>query len=294
VTEDPVGFVGLGHMGGALAQNLVAAGFPLVTYDPAGAANSPAQAVFVPSVAEVARRASVVVLSLPDGAASEQVAQEVANTESRRVTHLVDTSTIGLVAAGAVDSVLADAGIEYVDAPVSGGIAGARARSLMVMYAGGDAACAAVASVLAGLSDRGHRVGERPGMGQAMKLANNFLSAMALATTSEAIAFGQSVGLEIGTMLDVLNSSSGQNTATSDKFPNHVVTGHYGAGFTNALMAKDARLFVDAMHSRQLETVFGELATSVWERFAADQPGADFTRIFPYVSGQLSGSESLG
>jgi 3-hydroxyisobutyrate dehydrogenase-like beta-hydroxyacid dehydrogenase len=282
VTEDSVGFVGLGRMGRALADNLVAAGFRLVTYDLAGPGRNPPDAAFVASVADVARRASV------------EVAHQLAGTDDRRTGHVVDTSTIGLVAAGAVDSVLADAGVGYVDAPVSGGVAGARSRSLMVMYAGGDAACAAVAPVLAGLSDRRHRVGDRPGMGQAMKLANNFLSAMALAATSEAVAFGQAVGLEMSTMIDVLNSSSGQNTATTDKFPNHVVTGRYGAGFTNSLMAKDARLFVDAVHSRQLEPVFGELAALVWERFAADQPGADFTRIFPYLSGQSSGRLSLG
>jgi 3-hydroxyisobutyrate dehydrogenase-like beta-hydroxyacid dehydrogenase len=294
VTGDPVGFVGLGNMGGALAQNLVEGGFDLVACDVAGPARCPAGAAFVETAGEVAARAAIVVFSLPDGTASEQAARELAATDDRRVAHVVDTSTIGLVAAGAVDSVLADAGVTYVDAPVSGGVAGARSRSLMVMYAGCDTACAAVAPVLAALSDRRHRVGERPGMAQAMKLANNFLSAMALAATSEAIAFGQSVGLEMSTMLDVLNASSGQNTATTDKFPNHVVTGRYGAGFTNSLMAKDVRLFVDALNSRHLEPVFGELAASVWERFAADQPGADFTRVFPYLSDQSSGRLSLG
>jgi 3-hydroxyisobutyrate dehydrogenase-like beta-hydroxyacid dehydrogenase len=294
VSEDPVGFIGLGSMGRVLAENLLDAGFHLVSYDRAGPGRNPAGADSMATVADVARRAPVVVLSLPDGPASEQVAHQLAHSDDRRTTHVVDTSTIGLVAAGAVDSVLAGAGVGYVDAPVSGGVAGARARTLMVMYAGRDSACAAATPVLAGLSDRRHRVGERPGMGQAMKLANNFLSAMALAATSEAIAFGQSVGLEMSTMLEVLNSSSGQNSATTDKFPNHVVTGRYGAGFTNSLMAKDVRLFVEAVQSRQLETVFGEQAASVWERFAGDQPGADFTRIFPYVSDQSSGRLSLG
>ena len=76
-------------------------------------------------------------------------------------------------------------------------------------------------------------------MAQALKLANNFLSATALAATSEAIAFGLSVGLDMGTMIEVIDGSSGQSAATSDKFPNHVLTGRYGAGFANSLMAKD-------------------------------------------------------
>ena len=76
-------------------------------------------------------------------------------------------------------------------------------------------------------------------MAQALKLANNFLSATALAATSEAVAFGVSVGLDLATMVEVLDASSGQSAATSDKFPNHVVTGRYAAGFANTLMAKD-------------------------------------------------------
>ena len=162
----------------------------------------------------------------------------------RRTTHVVDTSTIGVVAAREVDGLLAAAGLGYVDAPVSGGVAGARARTLNVMYAGSDEACRAVEPVLAGLSDRRRRVGERPGMAQALKLANNFLSATALAATSEAVAFGVSVGLDLATMVEVLDASSGQSAATSDKFPNHVVTGRYAAGFANTLMAKDLALYL--------------------------------------------------
>ena len=130
---------------------------------------------------------------------------------------------------------------------MSGGAAGARARTLAVMYAGSPAACAAAEPVLAGLSDRRYRVGDDPGMAQALKLANNFLSATALAATSEAIAFGTSVGLDMATMLEVLNASSGQSSATSDKFVNHVITGRFASGFLNTLMAKDVRLYLDAV-----------------------------------------------
>ena len=82
-------------------------------------------------------------------------------------------------------------------------------------------------------------------MAQALKLANNFLSATALAATSEAVVFGLSVGLDMATMLEVIDASSGQSAATRDKFPNHVPTGRYGAGFANSLMAKDLRLYLE-------------------------------------------------
>jgi 3-hydroxyisobutyrate dehydrogenase len=227
----------------------------------------------------------VVVLSLPDGGASEKVARAIVGAAGRRTAHVVDTSTVGVAAARIIDGLLAADGIGYVDAPVSGGVAGARARTLSVMYAGPDEACAAVDGVLAGLSDRRRRVGDRPGMAQALKLANNFLSATALAATSEAVSFGVSVGLDMETMLDVLNASSGQSAATSDKFVHHVLTGRYASGFANSLMAKDLRLYLGAVEAQGAPSVLGPVTASVWERFAADEPGVDFTRIYPFVEG---------
>ncbi|HEY8217281.1 MAG TPA: NAD(P)-dependent oxidoreductase [Acidimicrobiia bacterium] len=282
---ETLGFVGLGNMGGVLATNLVQRGHAVVTHDAAGADRMPEDATHAATVAQLACEAEVVVLSLPDGAASEQVAREIATAPENRVTHVVDTSTIGVRAAEEVAALLARDEIAYVDAPVSGGVAGARARTLTVMYAGPDDACARVEPVLAALSDGRHRVGDRAGLGQAMKLANNFLSATALAATSEAIAFGRSVGLDMTTMLEVLNGSSGRSAATSDKFPDHVVTGRYAAGFTNTLMTKDVRLYLDAVEQRGLPAEIGAVTTSVWERFAELEPGADFTRIYPFVEG---------
>jgi 3-hydroxyisobutyrate dehydrogenase-like beta-hydroxyacid dehydrogenase len=283
---DVLGLVGLGNMGSVLAENLVAGGDAVVTHDVTGPGGNPEGAAFVASAAEVASRAEVIVLSLPDGVASQNVARDIAEAPGRRVRSVVDTSTIGVAAARAIDGLLADAGIAYVDGPVSGGVAGARARTLSVMYAGTDAACEAVEPVLAALSDRRRRVGDRPGMAQALKLANNFLSATALAATSEAIAFGLSVGLDMATMVEVIDGSSGQSAATRDKFPNHVLTGRYGAGFANSLMAKDLQLYVGAVAAQGTPSVLGVVTASVWERFAESEPGSDFTRIYPFVAGR--------
>ncbi len=280
-----VGIVGLGHMGSALAANLVGSGFALLAHDRAGTGGCPEGADFAADLAEVARRAQVVVLSLPDGAASEQVCRSLAAASRRRVAHVVETSTVGVDAAQALEALLASAGVGYVDAPVSGGVAGARARTLSVMVAGSEAACGAVETVLAGLSDRRRRVGDRPGMAQALKLANNFLSATALAATSEAVTFGLSAGLDMATMLEVLNASSGQSAATSDKFVNHVLTGRYASGFANSLMAKDLALYLGAVASRGTPSDVGGVVASVWDRFTEAEPGVDFTRIYPFVEG---------
>lgn len=279
-----IGFIGLGSMGAVLAGNLVGTGHDLVTHDIAGAGRSPDGASFVASAAELARRADVIVLSLPDGTVSAAVAEEIAATHARQVAHVLDTSTIGPSAAEAIEARLAAAGIGYVDAPVSGGIAGARARTLMVMYAGTDDAVAAVAPVLAGLSDRSRRVGARAGLAQALKLANNFLSAAALAATSEAVAFGVRAGLDMGTLLEVINASSGQSNASSEKFTKQVLTGRYAAGFANQLMAKDVRLYLAEVERRGGTADVGRLTASIWQSFAEEQPGVDFTAIYRFVT----------
>ncbi len=284
MTLERAGFVGLGNMGSILAANLVASGFEVVSHDVAGHDRSPPGATFVTTVEELARRVDVVVCSLPDGPASEQVARAIARTDDRRITSVVDTSTIGVATARRIDGLFLAAGIGYVDAPVSGGLAGARARTLSVMYAGRAPVCDVVEPVLRGLSDRRRRVGEEPGLAQALKLANNFLSAVALVATSEAVSFGVSAGLDMEVMLEVLNASSGQSQATTDKFPTHVLTGRYAAGFANTLMAKDLRLYLDAVQAqRGTPGAIGPITASVWDGFAQAEPGADFTRIYPFV-----------
>ncbi|CUU56294.1 3-hydroxyisobutyrate dehydrogenase [Parafrankia irregularis] len=285
MTGPSVGFVGLGNMGGALAANVAATGVDLVVHDAAGPARAPQGTTFVEDVASVARAAEVVVLSLPDGTVSEKVTAQLADATDRRVTLVIDTSTIGVSAAGRITDLLAARGIGHVDAPVSGGVAGARARTLTVMYAGTDEACARAEPVLAALTDRRRRVGERPGLAQALKLANNFLAAVALAATSEAVAFGTAAGLDMATMLDVLNSASGQNNATAEKFPRQVLTGNYAAGFTNSLMAKDLRLYLGEVRELDGPLSMGTVTSSLWEAFADAEPGVDFTRIYPYVRG---------
>ena len=280
-----VGVIGLGNMGAPLAGNLVAAGFEVVTYDASTEAGSPAGATFLDSTAEVSAYAETVVLSLPDGAVSTLVTAELATAPRRRTTHVVDTSTVGVSYSQSIAAALHEAAIGFVDAAVSGGPAGARARTLSVMYAGADAVVEAVQPVLAGLSDRLFRVGDTAGMAQAIKLANNFLSATYLMAGSEALRFGTSLGIEMTTMLEVLNASSGQSAATTDKFPNHVVTGRYSSGFANSLMSKDIKLYMEAVLAAGTPSTVGALASSVWEEFAAQEPGVDFTRIYPFVAG---------
>lgn len=281
-----VGFVGLGSMGGILCGNLVAHGLTVIAHDVAGPERAPAGATFVDDLAGVARACDVVVLSLPDGGISRTVVDGLLAADGRRFTHLIDTTTAGPHAAQVIDGTLSAADVAFIDAPVSGGTAGARARTLAVMFAGSDAAVAHVEPVLAGLSDRRIRVGAVPGMAQTMKLCNNFLSATALAATSEAVAFGVAMGLDMGVMLEVFNASSGHNSATVDKFPNHVINGRYASGFANSLMAKDMRLYLASVDEQGAPHTLGDVVTDIWTRFGAADPGVDFTAIYRFVSGE--------
>ena len=152
------------------------------------------------------------------------------------------------------------------------------------MYAATDDACAHVEPVLAGLSDRRHRVGDRPGLAQAMKLANNFLSATALAATSEAIAFGVAEGLDMATMLEVLNGASGRSAATSDKFPQPRAHRSLRVGL-HQLADGEGRAALPPCGRRPGRARDGRRRHRRGVgAFAAAEPGVDFTRIYPFVA----------
>ena len=166
------GFIGLGNMGRPMAENLAAAGHRLCVHDAAGTGErAPEGATSVNSVVHVAAVADPILLSLPDGAAVRSVVDQIRESPNA-VTHtIVDTSTIGIAAARSIGRTLVDDGFEYVDAPVSGGVAGARAATLAIMFAGSSAAHNRLAPLLGALGRHLVYVGRRPGQGQAMKVS---------------------------------------------------------------------------------------------------------------------------
>jgi 3-hydroxyisobutyrate dehydrogenase len=280
-----IGFIGLGNIGGPMAANVSAAGFPLVAYDAAGtAARLPNGASAATSCAQVAAEASIVFLSLPNAHAVASVVGEIAGAASRSLKTVIDLSTIGVQASRSASEVLSKASVNYLDAPVSGGVDGAKSRKIAVMCAGSRRAFDAAQPPLQALSERVFFVGTRAGQGQALKLLNNFLSATALAATSEAMVFGLRNGLTMTAILEVLNASSGRNTATFDKFPNHVATGKFASGFQNTLMNKDVDLYLEESTSEGCEGPLGILVADIWRRFSRDMPACDFTRIYEFVN----------
>ncbi len=284
MSEEMTGFIGLGNMGAPMAANLAGAGWPLIVFDAAGTRDrAPGAATSAESLAELASRAPTVVLSLPDGLVVSAVAEAIVAAPSRVTTRLIDTSTIGIAHARAIHEKLADAGIEYVDAPVSGGVAGARAGTVSIMVSSSAASFEELRPMFEAFTGNVFHVGIEPGQGQAMKLLNNFLSGTAMAATSEAIAFGDSQGLDLATMLDVVNVSTGRNTATSDKFVNRILTETYDAGFSCPQMNKDLSLYREGLaQAGGADPVSGAVA-DIWRRFLDDSTDADITRIYPYI-----------
>jgi 3-hydroxyisobutyrate dehydrogenase-like beta-hydroxyacid dehydrogenase len=242
-----IGFIGLGNMGAHMARRLVEAGHRVVVYDTRQEAigNLAALgAVAARSPAEVADAAETVMASLPTPDIVLTVATGPSGViEGNRVRRFVDLSTTGAVTAQRIFDLLAARDIVQIDSPVSGGVRGAENGTLAVMVSGPRAEIAAIEPALAAIG-KVFVLGERPGLGQTMKLVNNVLSATAVAATSEAMVMGVKAGLDPRLMLDVINAGTGRNTATEDKFAKAILPGTFDLGFAAALMLKDVKLFL--------------------------------------------------
>jgi 3-hydroxyisobutyrate dehydrogenase len=280
--KETIGWIGVGNMGRHMSRNLLAAGYPVVVADAASTQHAPAGAAIAKSNAEVAQRAATVILSLPDGNVSQAVARELLAAPDRRVATVIDTSTIGIAAAQAMAAMLGEAGIEFVDAPVSGGTAGADKATLAIMLGCPAASFERLKTMLAAIGKPFH-AGPKPGQGQAVKLLNNFLSATSMAATCEAIAFGVGQGVEMKTILDIVNASTGRNSATDDKFPRRIMHGRYDAGFTAKLQLKDITLYLENARAAGISDDVARVVVDVWARMETDMPGADITEMYPYT-----------
>lgn len=272
-----IGFIGLGNMGDPITQRLLAAGHELVVYDVDAGAIARAVghgAVGADSPAAVADAAETVLTSLPAPQIFEAVACGADGVrEGSAVRRLVDLSTIGASATQRVAAALADRSIALVDAPVSGGVGGAAAGTLAVMAAGPSEEVELVRPLLDQLG-KVFVVGDRPGMGQVMKVVNNYLSATAIAATAEGLAVAVKEGLDPEIAIEVINAGSGRNTATEVKFPQQVLTGKFAAGFALGGMYKDVRLFTEQAEESGVPIWVGSAVRHLWQ-YGNTHLGAD-------------------
>ncbi|MCY1192922.1 2-(hydroxymethyl)glutarate dehydrogenase [compost metagenome] len=240
------GFIGLGNMGGRMARRLAGAGIAVLGYDsdPARAAAAGAQAAA--TIREVMEYADVVMLSLPDSKVVESVVEGAGGIleHCRDGQIVVDLSTAAASSTVRLNARFAGQGVQYVDAGISGGAAAAEKGALTLMVGGAPEAIEAIDWVFAPISAKVVAMGGS-GAGHATKLLNNFLNAVSLAATAEVMVAGKKAGLDLHRLLDVINSSSGVNFATLNRFP-FIVDGNYlEGGLTSKLMSKDVMLYVD-------------------------------------------------
>jgi 3-hydroxyisobutyrate dehydrogenase-like beta-hydroxyacid dehydrogenase len=254
------GFAGVGRMGSLMAPRLLSAGHAVHVFDvseEALVAMEKLGAKRASSIADLASKAETVFLSLPNPEIVHRAALgKDGLIEGTKVRRVVDFSTIGPRMAGIVAKALAPKNVVYVDAPVSGGLKGAREGTLAVMIACPKAVYEEMEPILKTFGKPFH-LGEVAGQAQTMKLANNLLAAAAIALSSEAMVMGVKAGLNPRVMLDVLNTSTGRNSATQDKFPRSILPGTFDFGFATGLSYKDVKLCIDEAEAMGVPMVCG-------------------------------------
>jgi 3-hydroxyisobutyrate dehydrogenase len=241
-----IGFIGLGNMGGRMTRRIVDAGIEVLGFDAKTDNIAPSGARPAASAAEVASSSDVVFLSLPESKIVEAVVRGRDGIAShlRTGTVVVDLSTSAPASTRSIHAELAERGVAYLDAGISGGAAAAEKGQLTLMVGGEAEALAIVQPYLEPFASNVFHVGAS-GAGHVTKLLNNFLNAIALSATAEVMVAGKKAGLDLAVLLDVLNKSSGVNFATLNRFPK-IITGDYlKGGLTNTLMLKDVVLYTE-------------------------------------------------
>ena len=278
-----IGFIGLGQMGQPMASFIAAGDTPFIGFDQAPG-RIPEGGTEATDLADLVTRSDSIFLSLPDGKIVNQVSTEIAAIKGVSGKVVIDLSTIGPDAAKQAASTLNDAGISYIDAPVSGGRQGALNGTITIIWGGPLAEMERHRHIIDLFCANAFHVGDNPGQGQAVKLLNNFLSATAMAASSEAVLFGLSHGVEMKTILDVVKVSTGNNTAIADKFPNRILTETYDAGFFAELLNKDVQLYRNYVEQAGTPNQVGEQVADIWQKVEdALPPQSDFTRIYEVI-----------
>ena len=295
-SNERIGFIGLGVMGGPMSERLIRAGHALVVHDiePNAVRRLTALgATAARSAKDVADRASTVFVSLP----TPQVVREVALgeqgvTRGRKVRVFVDLSTTGTVIEKEVAVGCARRGIAPIDAPISGGASGAKAGTLAVMVAGDRATIDRLRPLFA-VFGTVFVAGTRPGQAQMLKLLNNLLSLSALAMSCEAMVAGVKAGLDPDLMIAAINAGSGRNTATLDKIPRAILTRSFDFGFPISGALKDVGLAVDECQALGVPMWVGNAARQLWQyAYAQGEPKRDMTNLIRYLE-KLAGGVTV-
>ena len=284
MTQDTVGFIGLGNLGKAIADNIAKGGFEMCVYDVVGAdERAPQGAVVGASVSEVAERSGLIFICLPTVESIETVVDEICSANIADGTVVVNNSTAGPTCAIAAHGRLGKKGIAYADATISATPPRARAAEAIVMFSGEPDVRKRLTPVFESFSKQVFDLGTVVGNGQRMKLINNCLVHTALVVSSEAMVWGEKGGLELKTMLKVLAETSGRNVVTDHFFPDDVLTEKYASGGSIDIIRKDIELFVGEAKAAGCLHAVAETAYNVIKDCQEQVPGLDQTMMYPYT-----------
>jgi 3-hydroxyisobutyrate dehydrogenase len=276
-----VGFVGLGRMGTPMVRRLVDAGITVRGYDTVPRPELTEVVTLVDEVPAVAD--AIVILMLPDSNAVEAVVRGAGLLDALASgTVLIDMGSSEPLRTRALAEEAAERGVTLVDAPVSGGVAGATAGTMSIMLGGPDELAGSLGPLL-GVLGRPRHVGP-VGAGHALKALNNLMSATHLLASSEALLVGQRFGLDPAVMLEAINGSSGRSVSTEVKWPNFVLPGTFDSGFAISLMLKDIRIALGLAQATGAASALATRTVELWaEAAAALGPGADQTEIVRWL-----------
>ena len=285
-----IGFIGLGNMGAPMAANLVAAGHEVVGFDTV--AGAPDSVMRAGSAAEAVAGVEVAITMLPNGAILRAVAGEVIPAMAAGAV-LVDCSTVEVEAARHVAGLAQEAGLGWLDAPVSGGIGGAAAGTLTFMVGGSEEAFARVGPLFNVMGQKAVLFGPA-GNGQAAKICNNMILGVTMIATCEAFAMADKLGLSRSAMFDVVSTSSGYSWTMNAYCPAPGVgpkspaDNDYKPGFAAELMLKDLGLSQSAAEAADADTPMGALALALYRRWVEEEDGRgrDFSAMLPRFEGR--------
>ena len=286
-----IGFIGLGNMGAPMAANLVKSGDHVLGFDVVAAARQACAQLGVEIAADpkaAVEAADIVITMLPAGDYVRAVWSEIL-ASAKRGALFIDCSTIDVTSARAAHALAAERGIAALDAPVSGGVAGAKAATLTFMVGGAAEAFARGKPILERMGKRVVHCGDA-GNGQAAKICNNMILGASMIAVSEAFVLGERLGLSHQALFDVASASSGQCWSLTSycpvpgPVPASPANNGYKPGFAAALMLKDLKLAREAAQAVHANTALGTHAAEIYDRYAAAGHSAnDFSGIVNFV-----------
>jgi 3-hydroxyisobutyrate dehydrogenase len=284
-----IAFIGLGNMGGPMARNLAKAGDIVRGYDPA---NPKLDGVTLfASAVEAANGAEIVVTMLPAGPHVRGVYDQVIPAAAKGAL-LIDCSTIDVESARAVGAKAAAAGLDMVDAPVSGGTTGAENATLTFMVGGPQGAFARAEPILAKMGKTIVHAGGA-GNGQAAKICNNMILGISMIAVAEGFSLADKLGLDAQKLFDISSKSSGQCWSMTSycpvpgPVPNSPANRDYKPGFTGDMMLKDLKLAQAAAQAAGQATPLGATAENLFALMAAQGKGSmDFSAIIKVLQGK--------